>query len=239
MKKLILPSLVAMLVTMAACTKDPVNNSSVLQASKTTAIKKGEPVLFSFSNTQDTIQWNIKPATTAQLNADGSYATIKFGRRGTFTIVATSGTKADSTVVNVEDSVYTPPAGATLLPFSTGEQVIITVSKLDSGASSGLIFYAHTQNGYTCLANYLSSDFNLAGDAYNIDFKGVSVPAGCTAGTARAGAFEYLLPMTDGTHALTIKLNNTTYTGSVVKAGSNYTINWSYTSGVTISPSTL
>lgn len=239
MKQIILPALVAMLVMIASCSKDPVNNSSLLNASKTTAIKKGEAVLFTFTNTQDTIKWSVKPATTFQVTANGSLATIRFGSGGTFTVVATSGTKADSTIVSVDDSVYTPPAAATLLPFNTAEQINIAVSKLDSGASSGLIFYALTHNSYACITNYLSSDFNLAGAAYTIDFKGVFVPAGCTTGTARAGAFAYLLPMTDGTHTLAIKLNNTTYTGSVVKAGSNYTINWSYTSGVAISPSTL
>lgn len=239
MKQIILPAILAMLVMIASCSKDPLSDNSLLNASKTVAIKKGEPVLFTFTNTQDTIKWSVKPATTAQVTADGSLATIRFGRGGTFTVVATSGMKADSTIVSVDDSVYTPPAAATLIPFNTGEQISIAVSKLDSGASSGLIFYALTQNSYTCNTNYLSSDFNLTGDAYSINLKGVFSPSGCTMGAARAGTFEYLLPMTDGTHPLAIKLNNNTYTGSVLKAGSNYTINWSYTSGVTISPSTL
>jgi hypothetical protein len=45
--------------------------------------------------------------------------------------------------------------------------------------------------------------------------------------------------MADGTNALTITLKGVIYRGSIVKAGNSYTINWSYTSGVTISPSTL
>jgi len=239
MKKMILPALSAILLMTASCSKDPVSNTSPLQVSKTTDIKKGEPVLFSFPKYGDTILWNIKPATTAKVSVTGSIATVKFGQKGTFTVVATSGSVRDSAVVHIDDSVYTPPPAATILPFSTGEQLAITVSKVDSGANSGLIFYALTQNSYTCIANYLVSDFSLANNAYTIDFKGIFVPGNCTAGTAKAGAFRYLLPMANGTNTLTIKLNNTTYTGSIVKAGSNYTINWSYTSGVTISPSTL
>ena len=98
---------------MSACTKDPVNNTSNLVASKTTDIKKGEPVLFTYSNTADSIVWKVTPASTAQITASGSYASIKFGSNGTFTVLATSGNKKDSSIVHVEDSIFTPPPTAT------------------------------------------------------------------------------------------------------------------------------
>lgn len=239
MKKIILPVWLVLILVMSACTKDPVNTTTSLTASKTTAIKKGEPVVFTFFNNPGAIQWNVSPALNAQVSATGSVASIRFGNGGTFVVTATSGSTVDSSVVHVDDSIYTPPPAATILPLITNETLIITASKLDSGAYSGLIFYAHTQSSYTCFTNYLVSDFNQANNAYTINFTGVYVPAGCITGTATAGTFEYFIPMADGTHALTITLNGTTYTGSVVKAGSNYTINWSYTSGVAISPSTL
>jgi hypothetical protein len=239
MKRLILPALAGLLLMMSACSKDPVNNSTTLVASKTNDIKKGEPILFTLYNNPDSIVWTITPSVNTQVTASGSVASIKFGRKGTFKILATSGTKKDSTVVNVEDSVFTPPTSATLLPFSAGEKISITASKLDSGASSGLILYAHTKNSYSCFTNYLSADYGQTGDSCKISFTGVAVPANCTSGTAPADGFEYFIPLNDGTHTLTIKLNNNTYTGSVVKAGSNYSINWSYTDGVVILPSTL
>lgn len=239
MKKLILPALAGIVLMMSACSKDPVNNSATLVASKTTAIKKGEPILFTLYNGPDSIIWKVTPSLNTQVTASGSDASIKFGSKGTYTILASSGSKKDSTVIQVEDSVFTPPTTATLLPFSSGERIALTVSKLDSGAHSGLIFYAHTQNSYNCFTNYLSADYGQVGDSCKINFTGVSIPANCTSGKVPADGFEYFIHLSDGTHSLTIKLNNNTYTGSVVKAGSNYTINWSYTSGVTISPSTL
>ncbi|MEO8414943.1 MAG: hypothetical protein ABI472_14845 [Ginsengibacter sp.] len=239
MKKMILPAFAAIILAMSACTKDPVNHTTSLTASKTTGIKKGEPVLFTFTNNPDTIKWKVTPTTNAQIAATGSLASVKFGRGGTFTVIATSGNAVDSSVVHVEDSAYTPPVTSTQLPIVANEKVIITATRLDSAGNSGLIFYAHTQSSYTCFTNYLTSVFALSGGDYSINFTGVSVPPGCTTGTAQAGSFEYLIPMADGTHTLTIMLKGTTYTGSVVKAGSTYTINWSYTSGVTIAPSTL
>ncbi len=239
MKKTILPALSAVLLLITACSKDPINNTHTLIPAKTTAIKKGEPVLFTFLNNPDTVLWKVSPAANAKITATGSIAAIKFASGGNFVVTATSGSAKDSATVQVEDSIYTPPATATTLPFSSGEQIVITASRLDSGSSSGLILYAHTQNTYNCFTNYLISDFALVNNAYTIKFTGVSVPAGCVTGTEKAGAFEYMIPMTDGSHPLTIMLNATPYTGSIVKTGSSYTINWSYTSGVTISPSTL
>lgn len=238
MKRILLPALYSALLLVTACSKDPVNNSHTLIASKTNGIGKGEPVLFTFPNNPDTVLWKVNPAN-AQVVSTGSIASVKFASGGTYVVTATSGNATDSAAVHVEDSVYTPPPSATILPFSSGEQIIITASRLDSGSYSGLILYAHTQNSYTCFTNYLLSDFTQTADAYTIGFTGVSVPGGCVTGIATAGTFEYLIPVTDGTHPLTIMLNGASYTGTVIKTGSSYTINWSYTSGVIISPATL
>src|SRR5664279_543028 len=138
MKKMILPAFSAIILVMSACIKDPVNNTTSLTASKTSGIKKGEPVLFTlFTNNPDTIKWKVTPTTNAQIAATGSLASIRFGRGGTFTIIATSGNAVDSSVVHVNDSIYTPPLTSTILPIVANEQVIITASKLDSGAFSG------------------------------------------------------------------------------------------------------
>lgn len=242
MKKIIIPVLAAMLfMGTTSCKKENAGSTTraSLTASKTSAIKKGEPVLFTLNNSAgSTVTWHVSPSLSAQVNATGTNASIMFGNGGAYTVTAVSGGLTDSSVVTVSDSVYTPPAPNTTLPFTGDEQISITVYKLDSAAYSGLILFARTANTYTCLGNYLIADLTTGLDAYTINFGGVSVPADCTSGLAKAGTFEYLIPMADGTHTLTISFNGTTYTGSIVKTGSNYDINWSYTSGVTIGPIT-
>ncbi|MEP7232276.1 MAG: hypothetical protein ABI691_18580 [Ginsengibacter sp.] len=239
MKKVI-PALTALIMMgLMSCSKDPVVTTS-LTATKTSAIERGEPVVFTFSaSTADSVSWRVNPSQNAQIIVSGINASVKFGSSGTYIVSAFSGSTSQASTVTVIDSIYTPPPAATTIPLQSGEQVNITASKLDSGAYSGIIFYAQTANSYTCLSNYLLSTYTTNNNTYAIGFTGVSVPGNCTTGQAKAGTFEYLLPLSDGMHPLTITLNGTTYTGSIIRSGSSYTINWSYTSGVTISPSTL
>ncbi|MEP6948298.1 MAG: hypothetical protein ABI863_03440 [Ginsengibacter sp.] len=239
MKRIIIPALSAILfMSIASCKKEnsaTATTGASLTASKTSSIKKGESVLFTLNNSAGaSVNWHVSPATSAQVNATGANASVMFASGGTYTITAVSGGSTDSSIVTVSDSVYAPPVPNSTLPFTGNEQINIKVYKLDSAAYSGLILFAQTTNSYTCLSNYLIGDLTTGTNAYTIDFAGVSVPAGCTPGTAKAGTFEYFIPMAEGSNTLTISFNGTTYTGSIVKAGSIYTINWSYTSGVTI-----
>jgi hypothetical protein len=244
MKRITVPAFIAILfVGIASCKKEngATTPGTSLKASKTSSIKKGEPVLFTLSNSAGTsVTWHVSPALNTKVNATGANASVMFGSRGAYTVTAVSGGSTDSSIVTVTDSSYIPPPQvSTTLPFVNDEEIKITASKLDSAWYSGIILLAQTVNTYPCLSNYLlSAQMNESG-SYGIDFLGVSIPYGCTTGPVKAGAFEYLLPMADGTNALTITLKGVIYRGSIVKAGNSYTINWSYTSGVTISPSTL
>ena len=245
MKRIIIPIFIAILFAgIASCKKEnsTTTTSASLTASKTNSIKKGEAVLFTLSNSAGTsVTWHVSPALNTQVNATGVNASVMFGSGGAYTVTAVSGGSTDSSIVTVMDSSYIPPPQvSTILPFVNNEEIKITASKLDSASYSGIILFAQTVNTYSCLGNYLLSAQNMfVPNSYSIDFLGVNVPYGCSTGSAKAGAFEYLIPMADGTNALTITLKGVIYRGSIVKAGSSYTINWSYTSGVTISPSTL
>jgi hypothetical protein len=239
MKMTIFALTALLLVSIASCKKEDHTTSAALTASKTTAIKKGEPVLFTMSTSSSSVDWRVTPAASAHINATGATASIMFSSGGRYVVTASSGNATDSSFVNVTDSVYTPPPAATLLPFLDSEEIHITATKHDSASYSGLIFYAETANTYTCLTNYLGASLTPYDNSYYLNFYGVSVPANCTSGSAKAGSFEYMIPLPDGIYSLVVTFNGTIYDGTIVKTGSNYVINWSYTSGVTISPSTL
>ena len=236
-----------MTIGFIACKKnDATTTTSNLDASKTSSIKKGEPVSFTLSQvpTGTVVNWSVSPSTNTQINASGNKASILFGLKGNYTVRAVSGSATATTNVSVSDSVYIPggsggPSAPSTLPFSSGETINITASRIDSGSTSGLILSALTSNSYTCLENSLLSTYSSNGNSLSIAYTGVSVPAGCTTGTAKATAFSYFYPIESGTNTLSINFNGSTYSGTIVKTGNNYTINWNYKTGVIISPTSL
>lgn len=231
-------------ISFVACKKTDVPGNANLEASKTSSIQKSEPVLFTLSQVAagSSVNWKVSPSANTLISANGNQASIKFAQKGNYTVTAVSGSITASSSITVLDSVYTGGQNqtpATILPFSAGEVIKITASRIDSGSTSGLLFSVITTNSYTCLSNSLKSSFTSGANNYGINFTGVSVPGGCTTGTAKAGSFIDLYPIASGTNTLTINFKGTNYTGTIVKTGNNYTINWAYTTGVTIIPNSL
>lgn len=223
-----------------ACKRDNTATSPVeLDASKTADIKKGEPVVFTVNNPAgNSVNWTVTPGDNAnvQINSSGARASVLFGIAGRFTVQATTANGSASTTVTIKDSVYTGGGGGvtySLVPL-TGDQIQLTPTRIDSGNFSGIVLSASTTKNYDCLNHYLLSQFSVSGNDYSINFQGVNVPDGnnCTSGQARASGYIYLYPISDGSHAINVAMNGTTYSGSLVKNGSGYTITWPYSSGV-------
>lgn len=240
---MILPLLLATAVVYTSCSKDKGNNTSQLDASKTSSIKKGEPVAFSLQGSSGTANWSVNPSTNVVVNNTGNKATVFFGKAGSYTVTGTSGSISASRTVTVLDSVFNGNGGGisyTDMPL-TGDNIKLTMSKIDSGSNSGLIISAITANSYNCLNNFLVSSGSQAGTGYSIGFTGVKVPdaANCSGGQAKASSFTYFYPVADGSHSFSVTLNGTTYTGSFIKNGSSYSFSWPYSSGVTMSPLSL
>jgi hypothetical protein len=219
-----------------------------LQVTKTSLIKKGEPVVFTFPQAAGTVKWNVTPDANTQINASGNKSSILFGIKGSYTVSAISGSFTASSTVSVTDSVYngdtTRTGGGggtpvTTLPFVSGEVINITVSRIDSGSVSGLLFSAQTTNSYTCIGNSLISETTSGANSHTIKYTGIRLPEDCIGGTAKAGGFNYLYPISSGTSTLTILVNGTTYSGTIIKTGTSYTINWSGAGKVLITPTTL
>lgn len=232
-------------ICISACKKDSTDSGNpTLEASKTSSIKKGEPVVFTLpqSAAGSIVNWSVSPNANTQLNTSGNIASVLFGAKGYYTITAESGTKIATSSVSVTDSVYTggdAPIPPTILPLVSGESINISVSRVDSNSITGLLLIAQTTHSYTCIGNYLMSETNAGASGYTLQYTGVNVPGGCTGSSAKAGGFCFLFPFPAGTSTLTIIVDGKTYSGTITKSGDSYTINWPDTTGVIISPTSI
>jgi len=231
-----------LLLGFSSCKKD--ENEPKLQgvnASKTADIKKGEPVNFTFSQAPETspVQWSVLPGDDAQINASGNTASILFSNPGAYTVKAIYGALNGSVDVIVDDSVYNPGGGDTPVYESLpGDQIFITVSRIDSMGISGLDFRYITEKKYDCLNHTLLFGNEFNGQDLKVVFNAVFIPFDeyCTPGEDYASSGTAWYPIEDGSHTFEVFLDGNTYTGSFVKSGSTYTFNWPYNSGVTITP---
>lgn len=148
-------------------------------------------------------------------------------------------TKGSDTATSKGSDTATTQGNLLTVSFDTADQIKITASRIDfSDTSTSLVFSAETISSYTCTSNSLSFLFTSDATSYDINYTGVSRGRDCTTGTSPASSVVYLNPAT-GTRTLNIKFKGITYSGTITKTGNKFTINWSYKSGVTISPTNL
>jgi hypothetical protein len=240
--KILIAAFAALLLGFTSCKKDSDPNiKSGLDASKTSDIKLGEPVVFKLAEADASaiVNWTVTPNTDVQIQPSGKTASILFGNPGSYSVSAISGNIQGRTDVIVEDSVYNPGGGdtPTYEPL-TGDQIFITVTRYDSMGISGLDFRYITEKKYNCLNHTLLVDNIFSGQDLKIDFKSVFIPSEefCTAGEDYASGGTAWYPVEDGNHGLQVVLDGQIYTGSFVKNGSTFTFTWPYNSGVTLTP---
>lgn len=243
--KILIAAFAALLLGFTSCKKDSDPNiQSGLDASKTSDIKLGEPVVFKLAETDASgiVTWTVTPNDEIQIIPSGKTASILFGNPGSYSVSAISGNIKGRTDVMVEDSIYNPGGGgtATYEPL-TGDQVFITVTRYDSMGISGLDFRYITEKKYNCLNHTLLVENIFSGQDLRIDFKSVYIPSEefCTAGEDYASGGTAWYPVDEGSHELQVVLDGQTYTGSFVKSGSTFTFSWPYSSGVILTPTVL
>lgn len=226
-----------------ACQKESSVNNVRLEASKTTLVKKGEPVLLSLPQAPagSTVQWTVSPSANTQISAQGNAASIKFGAKGTYTVSAAAGNILASQQIAVTDTAYTIPTTnpASNVPFSAGEKLAISLSRIDSGSFSGLVAVAITNNSYNCLNSVLRSSSNVGASGLSLEYNGVYLPADCSQANTKVSGFNYLYPIPVGTHSFSITVGSSTFTGSITRTATGYSISWPNSSVVSISPTTL
>ena len=212
-------------------------------ATKTT-VKINEPdsLILVGAQSTDSVRWSVAPSGSDSLITKKNTALVFFKKAGVYTVGATDNGGTPATVsITVTDSVYHSVTQYTYTPL-TGDQITLVPHYYKSSTSdtSYLLFVAQTKNFY-CGSSVLQTSYSLVSNVYTIGFLQVIQPSPCAIGqlpissvinftTSPAG------PVPDGTFPLSVTLNGTTYTGSITVTDTNITYNWTYTSGVLISP---
>lgn len=214
------------------------NVSSTMEASKTSNIRKGEPVIFKFNSIPDSssVVWKVTPDNGVTLKADGSKASALFSVAGSYNINATYANAVVKTNVVVIDSVFSPAVN-TLTPLVSGETLNVKAVINDSSAVGKpdivLILNFTTTNKYDCLNNYLLSRISPSNGV--ISFDGVFTPDSrfCSAGTKEAEGGVALNPdPTVTNHNLEISFAGKSYKGYYYVSNKQLYIYWPYTDGI-------
>lgn len=209
-------------------------------------VKINEPdtLLLSGTNSTDSIRWSVVPSGFDSLVKNKNKALIFFKKAGTYQVSASDngGTPATAKII-VIDSVYNsqPQPQYNIIPL-TGDQITLVPHFYNNpGAdSSYLSFVAQTRKSY-CSISKLNVTDSLVNNSYAIDFVNVIQPTPCVIGQSPIAAvinFNQKLPgnLANGTYPLSVTLNGTTYTGSIVATSTMITFKWNYNSGVLIAP---
>jgi hypothetical protein len=211
-------------------------------------------------------KWSVSPSANVTLTSDGDKATVYFRRSGSYSVMATMGSTIQRILVSVTDSSYCdslrrdsicgfPTDTVPTIPKDTtrhdtckncgphdstftlaNDHINLSVIRIDTGNVSGLVIKATTQNAYPCTFNTLLTWLSGTNGSYNLEYRGVYVPGGCTSGPVQATSTRTLYPVTDGTHPFKVNVSGVTYTGSFTKTGTQYSFTWNDASKVTISP---
>lgn len=218
---------------------DDETSTAVIDASKVTNIKRGEPVIFKFNNAPDSssVAWNITPADGVDLRTTGNMASVQFSFAGSYTINATYQNVELKSNVTVTDSVYSPVIN-NLIPLMPNETMSVTAIVRDSSEVSKpeialvtLVF--KTSNKYDCLNNFLL----ISKDPVTglISFDGVYTPDSrfCSTGQKEAEGAITLNPDPDSkSNKLEISLLGTVYKGYYYVSDKKLYIAWDYMSGI-------
>jgi hypothetical protein len=200
----------------------------------------------------DSVKWSVSPSGFNSMYASGNHALVNFNKAGTYTITATlNNTTPYTTSINVTQApappVDTTTTTATHVPL-TGDQITLTshYNKSPNSDSAYVYFTAQTTKLYYCLNSYLTYNTTLNNTSgFTLNVVDILKPAtsNCQAGNSKisTGAIPFRQAIQNsylpaGSFPLRVTLNGTTYTGSVTVSATDINFNWTYTSGVTITP---
>lgn len=236
-KLLLLLSVVSM--ALVSCNQMEEVTSTTLDASKTSNIKKGEPVIFKFNNIPDgsIVEWKVTPEEGVAINANAGIASVLFSKAGNYNINATYANAVVKANVVVIDSVYNPTVNS-LTPLINGETLNVTAIINDSSSVGKpdilLTLVFNTSNKYNCLNNFILTRVDpLTG---TISFDGVFTPDArfCSAGEKVAQGAVTLHPDPNAkSNSLDISLGGKSYKGSYYVSNKQLYIYWPYLSGIT------
>jgi hypothetical protein len=239
-------AIVAVIFTIAACTKDGKLNAPVGHIAATyTNLQINEPDLMALvgADSTKTVDWSITPAGSDILTSQNIAARVEFSKAGVYTVHASqTGFASASITIKVSDTVYSPNK-----PFSAGEQITLVPKYVKSATSdsSYLAFTATTKNSYCANS---SMDFGAFYDfastfSYYMQFEFVVTDGNCEGSAHLTGYFDYSpyqASLTNGIYPLYISFNGQpNVEGSIEITTTSIIFHWDNTLAVRIVPSTL
>ncbi|OIQ66161.1 hypothetical protein GALL_522730 [mine drainage metagenome] len=247
MKKSLYGFMALMLVCfiISACNKFgdlPGSQNGKLQASAYQVdINQPDTLLLGGAKSNDSVKWNVTPSGFDSLITQNNKALVFFKKAGKYQVSATAKGLTASTDITVSDSIYHPVTSYNYLLLA-GDQITLVPHFYSApmADSSYLSFVAQTQKSY-CSSSQLTVADSLINNKYGINFLYVRQPTQCTLGQSPLATVIYFTQnqpglLANGTFPLSVTLNGTTYTGSIVATTTTITFNWNYTSGVLIVP---
>jgi hypothetical protein len=240
-------------VVIAACVKNsgtvhyngnPSNSDLTLSKSN---LKRGEQLIASTnqSNPNAIIKWTTYPSMNTVVSPANNQAAAIFALPGTYHITASYYNASDTTTaydsssapVTVNDSIVTTPPvpdGLDSLSLSGDQLVLSPVSASDSI----FIMSVQTVNMYNCTPYLTAYSFDGLNGTSLLLYKDGEVVEGSGCNGAKNHAVSYLFysPLNNGVYNISAVLNSITYQGTLTVTNTDYTFNWPYSSGITISP---
>ena len=125
-KSLIFFIMLSSAVTFIACEQNSsISSNTPLEAAKTSAIKKAEPVVFTFKSnvSSDKIEWSVNPSRNVRITSYGNKASILFGEAGRYSVIATDHVSISRTEVTVDTATFSGDT-STVTPIDTSKHVV-------------------------------------------------------------------------------------------------------------------
>jgi len=241
--------IIAVIVTMAACTKSGQLNAPAGQIAATyTRGKINQPDLMALSGADSTkvVNWSVSPAGSDSLIVQRNIAKWFFKKAGTYIVSANqSGGASANITITVIDSLYVPTPYAT--PFTAGEQITLVPKYVKSTTSDStyLSFTATTKNSYCANSTMdMGVFYDRNSNTYYMQLTQVLHPEDCGVGsspiTKTVDYGSYQASLSDGSYPLNIEFNNQpSLTGSIEITDTQIVFHWTNTGGVVITPLTL
>jgi hypothetical protein len=232
-----------------ACSKDPSSSNSmaILFLSKS-SVKIGEPLYATLSGqaANTNVVWSSNTASPQWATPSTDSAVYIFTSAGSYTVKANfqSGINGanESTYGNVivTDSIFADTSITTcnvnsVTNLNANDQINLTPVDY---SDTGIVFIAHTTNLYdhSPLLNS-NGEIHINESGFEVDINSTLIYP-CFGSTSAAPAVGQVVitGLTNRTYTLQFKVNATTYSGTMTVSSTSITFNWTYSSGVTISP---
>ena len=247
--KLVIGIILLALLQLVACERNNVDIAADklksfklngIQASKETNIKRKEPILFTLNSElpASSYRWKVSPNEYVFINKGSENTTIIFDKAGSYTVVAQDSITLDSVFmqVSVGNEIYQDT-----LEIISADDIISLTPITYPDSVFHLDFNALSKNNYSCVNNSLTYSLRKTGDTYQINFRGVKIPADCSGENSKAKSkivFNWLIEE-NVTYGLEITLNGKTYQGSFERKGEKYQFNWPHPAGVILTTKSL